>query len=53
MFAAMARIGAPMIAASAALTFFGVAILCWYGVAWTAKRKESPWWRCQKNPRPS
>jgi Family of unknown function (DUF6328) len=52
MFAAIARIGAPMIAASAALTFFGVAILCWYGIAWTAKRKESPMVEVSEKPTP-
>jgi Family of unknown function (DUF6328) len=51
-FAAMERIGPPVIAASAGFTFFCVAMLCWYGIAWIAKRKERPMAPASPKPTP-
>jgi hypothetical protein len=51
-FVAMERIGPPIVAASASLTFFGIAMLCWYGIAWIAKRKESPMVQASERPTP-
>jgi hypothetical protein len=39
-FAAMERIVACALAASIAGAFFGLAMLCWYRLAWLSKRKE-------------
>ena len=41
-FVAMERIAASALAASIAGAFFGLAMLCWYGLAWLSKRKEQP-----------
>lgn len=40
MFAAMERIVPLAAAAGSAAVFFGLAMLCWYAVAWLTKRKE-------------
>jgi phage shock protein PspC (stress-responsive transcriptional regulator) len=40
MFVAMQRITSGSVAAGAAGTFFGLAMLCWYAVAWITMRKE-------------
>jgi hypothetical protein len=42
MFIAIQRSASPSVAAAAAGTFFGLALLCWYIVAWISKRKERP-----------
>jgi hypothetical protein len=39
-FAAMERIAAAAVAASIAGGFFGLAMLCWYALAWVTTRKE-------------
>jgi Family of unknown function (DUF6328) len=41
-FVAMERIVRPVVAAAAGSTFFGLAMLCWYVVAWISTRKEQP-----------
>jgi hypothetical protein len=52
LFAAMERIASPRIAMCTGLTFFGFAMLCWYGIAWIAKRKESPMPLASEKPTP-
>jgi hypothetical protein len=39
-FAAMERMAAPVTAAAVAAVFFGLAMVCWYALAWLSKRKE-------------
>jgi len=42
MFVAMQRVASWSVAAIAAGLFFGLAMLCWYLVAWVSQRKERP-----------
>jgi hypothetical protein len=51
-FAAMEQVASPVIAAGAGLSFFGVAMLCWYGLAWITKRKDIPMPQAPPKPTP-
>jgi len=42
LFAATERMAAPAAAATIAGVFFGLAMVCWYGLAWLTRRKQQP-----------
>jgi hypothetical protein len=42
LFAAVEPIANTVVAASLAGAFFGLAMLCWYALAWLSKRKNQP-----------
>jgi hypothetical protein len=52
LFVAIERIAAAPAAIIAAGAFFALAMLCWYGLAWTLKRKKQPMTQAPAKPTP-
>jgi hypothetical protein len=51
-YATLGQIVRNMFAASAAFTFFSLSVLCWYGIAWIARRKVSSMAQGSQEPTP-